>query len=438
MPKRPFFRPTLLALAAALAASAGACHRPSPQNGADTGPLVVTAAHPLVDTITLFTNLTGTVEARETVEVRPRVSGYITEVKFKEGDLVKANQPLFTIDPTIYQAQLEQAQGQVANYKAQVAKAEADLGRAKEAYEKGVTSKSELDVAVANKGIAEAQLLTAQANAKQARQNLAWTTVTSAVDGRADRAYQTVGNLVTGTTTTAGGTGTVLTTVVSVDPMYAYFDVDEQTVLYYRRLIREGKISSVQKGAMVDAHLQLRGETGYPHAGSLDFISNRLNPGTGSLTIRGTFPNPDGFLIPGLFCRAKIPASRPFEALLIPPAAVLNEEGKRVVYVVGEGNRVEEREVELGPIHRGLQVIDEGVTTDEKGHRRGLSRGDLVVIRGLQRLEPGVPVEPRQEQITYPPEQKQPVGPRGGLPTAGQPATGTGPAAASSATPGKK
>ncbi len=363
----------------------------------------------MVDTVTLFTNLTGSVEAKESVEVRPRVSGYILEVKFKEGEEVKAGQPLFIIDPVIYQSQLKQAQGQVENYKAQLAKSNADLARMKEGYEKNVSAKSELDVAVANKGVAEAQLVTAKANVEQAEQNLAWTTVTAPIAGRVDRVYQTPGNLVTGTTTATGGTGTVLTTIVSVDPMYAYFDVDEQTVLYYRRLIRDGKITPVQKGALVDARIQLRGETGYPHEGAIDFVSNRLNPGTGSLTIRGTFPNPDRFLLPGMFCRAQIPATRPFEAILIPPAAVVTEKGQRSVYVVGPDNRAALRAVDIGPVHRGLQIINEGVTTDEKGVRRGLARTDRVVIRGMARLEAGVPIEPHEETITYPPEPPTPA-----------------------------
>lgn len=406
----------LLVGVVALAAAAG-CRKP-PAPAADTGPVLVTVAHPLVDTITLFTDLTGTIEAKESVEVRPRVSGYITEVKFKEGEEVKKDQPLFVIDPTIYKAQVKQAEGQVKNYQAQLDKAKADVARAKEAFEKAAGSKSELDVAVASQGVAAAQLFTAKANVEQAEQNLAWTTVTAPIAGRVDRAYQTPGNLVTGTTVSGGGTGTVLTTIVSVDPMYAYFDVDEQTVLYYRRMIREGKLKSVQAGAMVDARLRLLGETGYPHQGTLDFISNRLNPATGSLTIRGTFPNPDRFLIPGLYAEAQIPASKPFEAILIPQEAVNYELTERVVYVVGPGDRIEARAVRLGPTHRGLQVVEEGLGKDAAGRTTGLTRTDRVVIRGGQRVEAGMHVEPQPGEIKYPPPPPPvpaPGGPAGSL-----------------------
>jgi RND family efflux transporter MFP subunit len=410
MHARPLVLVAVFGLSVAALTAAG-CHRAGPAKPGDTGPLVVTVSHPLVDKVTLFTSLTGTVDAKETVELRPRVSGYITEVKFKEGDEVEKDQPLFQIDQVIYKSQLKQAEGQVQNYQAQLQKADADLSRAKEAFDKGALARSELDIAVANKGIAEAQLFTARASVEQAQQNLTWTTVLAPIAGRVDRAYQTPGNLVTGTTTTTGGTGTVLTTIVSVNPMYAYFDADEQSVLYYRRMFREGKLKSVQTGAVVEASLQLRGETGFPHKGALDFVSNRLNPATGSLTIRGVFPNPDRFLMPGLFCRAQIPATQPFDALLIPPVAVVSDQGQRAIFVVGSENRVESRLVDLGPLHRGLQVIGEGVTKDATGRARGLARSDRVVIRGMQRVAAGMVVDPQDGAITYPPEPPAAPGP---------------------------
>lgn len=428
MRTRPLILVAAFGLSVAALTSSG-CNRGGPPKPGDTGPLPVTVAHPLVDKITLFATTTGTIDAKETVELRPRVSGYIVEVKFKEGEEVQKDQPLFVIDQTIYKAQLKQAEGQVKNYEAQHQKAEADLARAKEAIEKAALARSELDIAVANKGIAQAQLFTARANVEQAQQNLTWTTVTAPIAGRVDRAYQTPGNLVTGTSTTTGGVGTVLTTIVSVDPMYGYFDVDEQTVLYFRRMFREGKLKSVQQGALVDAMIQLKGEVGFPHKGSLDFVSNRLNPATGSLTIRGTFPNADRFLIPGLFCRAQIPATKPFDALLIPPAAVVSDQGQRAVFVVGADNRVESRLADLGPLHRGLQVVDEGLTKEPSGRNRGLTRTDRVVIRGMQRVDAGMVVEPQDGAVTYPPEPPPVPGAPGlgggGRPTATAPGGGS-------------
>jgi RND family efflux transporter MFP subunit len=424
MSHRPLFIPAAVVLSAALVTAAGGCRRPPPPSP-DAGPLTVTVAHPLVDTITTFTDLTGTIQAKETVELRPRVSGYIVDVKFKEGDEVKKDQELFVIDPTIYKAEVKSAEGQVKVYDAQLAKAKADVTRAREAFEKGAASKSELDVAVASQGVAEAQLFSAKANVDQAKQNLTWTTVTAPIAGRVDRAYQTPGNLVTGTTTATGGTGTVLTTIVTVDPMYGYFAVDEQTVLYYRRLIREKKFKSAQQAA-IPARVQLKGEQGYPHHGTLDFVSNTLDPSTGSLTVRGTFPNPDRFLIPGLFARAQIPASQPFEAILLPQAAVAFEQTQRVVYVVGADNRIETRPVEIGPVHRGLQVVQEGVTKGPNGRTRGVARTDRVVIRGMQRVEGGMLVEPQEGSIAYP------VAPPAPAPGPTGPGVGNNPPAGSS------
>ncbi|QEL14985.1 efflux RND transporter periplasmic adaptor subunit [Limnoglobus roseus] len=372
--------------------------------------LTVIVAHPLTDRVTVYTDLTGTVDQKDIVDVRPRVSGYVQEVKFDEGKEVEKDQILFVIDPVIYQAQLQQAEGQAKVYEAQLRKAEADLARNEPLAKEKAISKAEFDSFIAARDQASAQLLGARGNIDQAKRNLEWTKVRSPLAGRAGRAYLTPGNL-------AVADQSVLTTVVSVEPMYAYFDVDEATVRIYQKLIAEKKTESVQTGAKVPVEIQLKGEDGYPHQGYLEFVDNRLNPSTGSLTIRGVFQNPkipgteSRPLSAGFYCRGRIPLGQPREALLVPPSAVTSDQGRKVVYAVGADNRVVAKPVEPGPLFRGLQIIEKGLTAD-----------DRVVIRGMARVQPGVPVDPKEEAIPKPKESPggQKPAPPSGTQTAGQ------------------
>lgn len=353
-------------------------------------PLTVTVAHPLSEKVTVYTDLTGTVDQKDIVDVRPRVSGYIQEVKFAEGKEVQKDQVLFVIDPVIYQAQLEQAEGNAKNFEAQLKKTDADLARTK--VLSGAVAKSEYDQAVAARDQAAAQLFSAKASIDQAKRNLDWTVVKSPLAGRAGRAYLTPGNL-------AVADQSILTTVVSVEPMFAYFDVDESTVRTYQKLIAEKKSESVQTGDNVPVEIQLKGEDGFPHRGHLEFVDNRLNPSTGSLTVRGVFANPklpnsdSRALAAGFFCRGRVPLGRPRDALLVPPSAVTNDQGRKVVYVVGGDNKVAVKPVRPGPMFRGLQIIEEGLTP-----------ADRVVVRGMARVQPGVPVDPKEEPIPKPAE----------------------------------
>ncbi len=387
-------------LAAAVVASSG-CNKGGPPQTPDGGAPVVTVAHPILDKVTLYTDLTGNVAQKNSVEIRPRVSGYIKEVKFQEGKEVAKDQVLFVIDPTIYEALLKQSEGQVRNYQAQLDKAKADLARTQETYNKGATAKTELDQNVASVAVAEAQLFTARASVDQARQNREWTEVKSPIAGRTSTAKLTVGNLAT-------QDQSLLTTVVGVDPMYAYFDVDESTVRMYQRLIAEKKLKSVNDGAKVVAEIKLKDEPGYPHKGFLEFVDNRLNPSTGSLTIRGEFPNP---LVPGtdsrpltagFYCRGRIPIGNPYDGILIPDAAVGTDQGKKIVFVVGGDNRVEARPVVLGPLFRGLRLVEKGLTTS-----------DRVVIKGLGRVQAGIMVEPHDGTIPKPSDTPDPAGDAG-------------------------
>ncbi len=345
-------------------------------------PAAVTVAKPLVKTVEQFTDLTGTVAATKAVDLRPRVSGYIEKVMFKDGDEVKAGQPLVLIDPAPFQATLEKAKGDLAKAKATLAQNKSTLGRVESLK---AVSQEELDVARSNVQVAAAGVESAQADVKQAELNLGYTTVKAPIDGRIDRIYITEGNLVTGGTSQ----GTVLTSIVSMNPIYAYFDVDEQTVLYYLHMIKEGKFKSMRE-TRIPVEAQLRGEAGYPHDGHLDFVSNRLNPGTGSLQIRGEFPNPGPpwILVPGMYVRGRIPLSTAVDAVLVPDEAVTTDQAKKVVYVVDPTNHVVAKPVVLGPVTEGLRVIVSGLSAD-----------DRVIIRGLVKVQPGAQVDPKPGKI---------------------------------------
>lgn len=363
------------------------CHRPTPPP-ADDGPLTVTAAKPLVKNMALFSDFTGQIQAPQSVTIRARVSGYISKIDFKDGDEVKKDDVLIEIDPVIYEAQLKQAQGEVKDYEAQLRLYTAELGRTEELVKKGAVSQNEYDQAVAKKDVAAAKIFTSKAQVAQAQQNLDWTKVTSPITGRIDRIFLTPGNVATGGATE----GTALTTLVSVDPMYAYFNVDEQSVLYYQKLVRQGKATDAHGGQGIPIKIKLMDESQYTHDATLDFVANQLDPSTGALQVRATVPNPkiDGVrtFYPGLFIRGRFPLGQPVDTILIPDEAVVADQGNKIVYVVGADNRVAAKPVKLGPLVEGLRVVSEGVGPD-----------DRVVIRGVIRMQPGIPVDPQPGEV---------------------------------------
>jgi RND family efflux transporter MFP subunit len=358
----------------------------------DTGTVLVTVSHPLTDQVTIFTDLTGSVAAPETVQVRPRVSGFIKAVLFSEGKLVEKDKTvLFEIDPVFYNADVKQADAQIDIGKAQLELAQADEEREKITYNKGASSKQNYDSFVAKRKVAEAQLASYVEAKVKANQNLEWTKVVAPISGRVDRAFLTAGNVVTGGETQ----GTVMTTIVSVNPMYVYFDADDQTVSTYQRLLHEKKLKGLDDGGTVEVDIQLLGETGYPRHGTINFVSNQLNPTTGTLSVRGEFQNPDRMLIPGRYVRGRVPVGKPFPGLLIPDGAVVTDQGRKIVYVIGADNKAVARTLGLGPQVRGLRMVESGITAN-----------DRIVIRGAQRVQDGMTVEPEDGQINYP-EQKE-------------------------------
>jgi RND family efflux transporter MFP subunit len=350
-------------------------------------PPQVTVSQPLVRQVVEWDDYTGRLEAVEAVEVRARVSGYLQAVHFTDGALVKKGALLFVIDPRPYQAELNRAQAALEQAMAQYERARKDFARAQQLIKMRAISQEEFDTRAADQRQAEEAVQAARAAVEAARLNVEFTQVRAPIGGRISRAYVTAGNLISGGTADA----TLLTRIVTLDPIYAYFQMDERSYLKYTQLWRNGTRPGYRE-ANIPVSLGLATETAFPHRGRLDFIDNRLDPTTGTMTGRSIFANPDAALMPGLFARLRLPASGPYEALLIPDQAVGTDQTQRFVFVVNDQNTVEYRKVTLGPLIDGLRVI-----------RDGLSPEAWVIVNGVQRARPGLKVEPQRQAIPQEP-----------------------------------
>jgi len=320
---------------------------------------------------------TGRLEAVTTVEVRPRVSGYLQSVNFEEGAIVHQGVLLFQIDPRPFQAEVDRLKGELAQAKAQLARAQSDFERAERLHHNDGMSAEEYDRRAAVRNESEARIAATAASLRGAELNLEFTRVTAPITGRVSRAEITAGNLV------ESGAAQVkpLTTVVSLDPIYAYFDVDEQTFLKYSRLA-QGKSGSSNE-LRNPVYLGLADETGFPHLGHVSFVDNQVSSSTGTIRIRGTFPNKNLSLTPGLFARVKLEGPGKYAGCLAKDEAIATDLNKKYVLALGKNNTLEYRVVKLGPIVDGLRVV-----------REGLQPGDSIVVNGLQRVRPGATVDP--------------------------------------------
>jgi RND family efflux transporter MFP subunit len=330
--------------------------------------------------ITEWDEYSGRLEAVQTVEIRPQVSGYLQEVKFEEGRDVKKGDLLFLIDPRPYQAELDRAQAEVERSRTAAELAQSDLTRADKLLESRAMSKEEYDSRNAARVSALSAVKASEAAVAIARLNLSYTRVTSPIDGRVGRAEVTQGNLVAGGLT---GQATRLTTVVSLSPMYAYFEAAEQNYLKYMDLARSGQRPLSREHAN-PVFMAVGNETEFKHEGYMDFVDNRVNAGTGTLLGRAVFPNPDQYLTPGMFVRVRLIGTSKYKGPVINDRAVATDQDRRFVLVVGEGDKVEYRAVTTGPLADGLRVVREGVKP-----------GDRIIINGLQRVRPGMVVKPR-------------------------------------------
>jgi RND family efflux transporter MFP subunit len=350
-------------------------------------PPVVTVAVPLSKPVSPYVDYTGRTDAIPSVDIRARVSGYIGPPRFAVGQNVNAGEVLFVIDQRPYKAALDQAAAQVVLADAQLKLAVTEVKRNEPLVKNGATTQSEFDKMVAARDVSAATVEAARAARDSAQLNLDFCTIKSPIDGRASRNLIDVGNLVT-------ADNTLLTTVVSEDPMYVYFDIDERTVLRIKEMIRAGQFRSARENSDVEVLLGLANETGYPHTARVDFVDNKLSSNTGTIRIRVVFPNPmvkgqERIFSPGLFVRVRVPLGDPHEALLVAERAIMSDQDKKYVYVVNDKNEVESRIVKLGLLQDGLREIADG-----------LHPKDRVIINGLQRVRRGVPVTPRDGKMT--------------------------------------
>ena len=394
---RRLLRLVALALPAVLAVG---CSRPQASPVA-TKPPEVFFEHPVVRTVTDYEEFTGRTESLCAVEVRARVNGFLDKAYFKEGADVKPGELLFEIDPRPYEADLKKAESDVLNWVAQQKLAQAELERIGRGLSSQAYSREDYDKAIAQKGIAEASIKAAQAALERARLNLDWTKVFAKQNGRISRRLVDPGNIVK-------GDETPLTTIVSLDPMYAYFDVDQRTVLRLRRQGPEGTLNSADPPGIV-VQVGLADEDEYSLSGTIDFVDNKVDPNSGTLRLRAVIPNPKRLLSPGLFVRLRLPVSEPHRAVLVPEQALAFDQGQKFVYILNEKDEVVYRHVKAGAAEGGLRVIepvdvppalemDVVTSMAQEGWRIAqstLKASERVIVTGLQRVRSGGKVTPK-------------------------------------------
>jgi len=370
---------SLLRFAGFLTLAAGTWGCGSQLPVAETSPPAVSVSHPLFREVVDYDDYEGRIAAPEIVEVRARVRGHLTKVNFQDGQLIKKGDPMFEIDARPYQASLDAAQAKQAAAEAALELAKKEYNRSASLARTGASSREELEVWMAKQSVAAADRQKALADVEQARLDLDFTKIAAPIDGKASRTQVTEGNLVNSTGET------VLTTITSVDPMYVYFDVDERALLRYREQFRKGKPATASvKDLKIPMTVGLEGEKGFPHAGVIDFGDNRVNPSTGTIQIRGVLPNPDRILDAGMRARVRVPVSDPNKSLMVTERAIGTDQGRKFVYIVNNENVAERRDVDLGRLSDGLQVIQGGVKPE-----------DWVVVNGIQRVRDGAKVERR-------------------------------------------
>ncbi|MET3701763.1 efflux RND transporter periplasmic adaptor subunit [Citrobacter sp. UYEF32] len=359
------------------------CDEGVAQNAVPQAP-AVSAADVVVKSISQWDSFNGRIEAVESVQLRPRVSGYIDKVNYTDGQEVKKGEVLFTIDDRTYRAALEQAQATLARAKTQASLAQSEASRTDKLINTNLVSREEWEQRRSAAAQAQADIRAAQAAVDAAQLNLDFTKVTAPIDGRASRALITSGNLVT-----AGDSASVLTTLVSQKTVYVYFDVDESTYLHYQNLARSGQgVSSNHLALPVE--IGLVGEDGYPHQGKVDFLDNQLTPSTGTIRMRAILDNAQRQFTPGLFARVRLPGSAEFKATLIDDKAVLTDQDRKYVYIVDKEGKAQRRDITPGRLAAGLRIV-----------QKGLNPGDKVIVDGLQKVfMPGMPVNAKTVAMT--------------------------------------
>jgi multidrug efflux system membrane fusion protein len=324
----------------------------------------VTAARVLFDVVRDWAEFTGRLEPVEHVELRPRVGGYVESMDFDEGALVEAGKILFRIDARPFRAEVDRLDAELERAAAELELARSFAARDRRLFEQNATSREEFEQSAADAAVAEAELAAVSAALEFAELELSFTEVKAPIAGRVSRAIVTAGNLVE--------PSTVLTTLVSISPVYAYFDIDEQTYL-----------KSVGPNGSADVHVGLIDEDGYPHRAKLDFVDNQVDAGHGTIRARAVLDNSSGRFTPGLFARIRLVSPNAFEAAFVDDRAIGTDLGRKFVYVIDENNVVHYRGIETGRAIDGMRIVTSGLTAD-----------DIVIVNGVQRVRPGVPVAP--------------------------------------------
>jgi multidrug efflux system membrane fusion protein len=338
----------------------------------------VTVAKVIEREVAEWDEFTGRLTAADSVEIRPRVTGYLDRVMFREGATVKKGELLFIIDPRPFEAELRRARAQASAARTRSALAASARARADQLIEAKALSREEYEERVAAEREAIDAIAVADADVRVAQLNLSYTRITAPIDGRVGRAEVTAGNLVTGS---GQGEATLLTTVVSIDPIYVDFEGDEQAYLKYTTLARTGERPS-SRDAPNAIFMGLANESGFPHRGRMTFVDNQLNPQTGTIRARAIFDNKTGQFTPGLFARLQLVGSGTFQAILISDRAVGTDQDRKFVLVLGANNKIEYRNVKLGRTIDGLRLV-----------QSGLKAGETIVVNGLQRARPGDTVQ---------------------------------------------
>src|SRR6266436_1414510 len=344
-------------------------------------PPKVTVSQPVSREVTEWEEYTGRLEAIESVEVRARVNGYLQSIHFKNGTTVKQGDLLFVIDPRPYQTELERAKAELALANARLERMGKDLARAQMLVRSRAVSEEEVDTRISDQRQAQESVQAARATVNAAQLNVEFTQVRAPISGRISRNLISVGNLINGGTTQSS----LLTTIVSLDPIYCYFEADERAYLKGIRQVRNGDHANSRAGKQ-PVYMALADEENFPHQGSIDFVDNRLDQNTGTITARAVIPNPDLLLAPGLFARLRIPSGSKYKALMLPPEALGSDLSQQFVFVVDAQNLVQYRKVTPGPIIDGWRVIRDGIQPD-----------DWVIVKGVQRVRTGAKVDPLKQ-----------------------------------------
>jgi multidrug efflux system membrane fusion protein len=374
----PLSRASHVMMMAVVAIALAGCSEQKPQQAAAAA-LPVTVAQPVKRTVTDWDEFTGRFDAVEEVQVRARVGGYVTSVEFQDGAIVHKGDLLYVIDPRPFEAVAYQAEGQLADAKAKIELAKREFDRAASLNKTEAVSDSTVDQRRQALQSAQAAATQAEGIQKAAKLNVEFTHVVAPITGRVSRHLVSAGNLVQGSD---NGTSTLLTTIVTLDPIYIYFDMDEGTYQRNSRLWFEGKRPS-SRDTPNPVQVTMTGESKPSHDGTINFLDNRLDLSTATLRSRALIKNTDLSILPGQFGRVRLIGSLPYEALLIPDAAIATDQSRKIVFVVKPDDTVEARPVELGPLDEGLRVI-----------RTGLKAEDRVIVEGIQRARVGAKVSP--------------------------------------------